>query len=416
MKNDSPNRLTRVIAGILTALFIPVIFAGGIYGLVTHWDDIVQSVRFSKSRGYLEDPDDVSFFSMTKARIQSLQTALGDSVALKDELGHINASFQYALGKELAVAGSWQLLKLPGDQLYALSQRETLADEAQEVADFYIQVKDRAPFLFAYVNPQFYDGSVTLPEGYRPLDTSDALADEVLQIVRDAGATVLDSREFLGAFGLSDDEAFYKTDMHWTARAALRTAQYYAEQINDLTGAHLDASRLDESQMNIETYEDLFLGEYGQHVGAANSGLDDIVVFTPKYETDLSRTTTEKNWTTTEASGSFDEAVLKREKLEPDANGISLRAYADYGLVEKLEVIENHGDCEDMTILIFRDSYTAPVGSFLSLLAKKVVMVDMRGWDRTAESFVDEYNPDVILFAYSCQMFEDHGYDLGVGK
>ena len=42
-----------------------------------------------------------------------------------------------------------------------------------------------------------------------------------------------------------------------------------------------------------------------------------------------------------------------------------------------------------MTILIFRDSYTAPVGSFLSLLAKKVVMVDMRGWDRTAESFVE---------------------------
>ena len=168
--------------------------------------------------------------------------------------------------------------------------------------------------------------------------------------------------------------------------------------------------------MNVETYENLFLGEYGQQVGAANSGLDDVVVFTPKYETSLSRTTTEKDWSITEVSGSFGEAVLKREKLEPEADGISLRAYAAYGLVEKLEVIENHGDCEDMTILIFRDSYTAPVGSFLSLLAKKVVMVDMRGWDCTAESFVEEYDPDVILFAYSRQMFEDHGYDLGVEK
>lgn len=416
MKKESPSRLTRVIAAVLTALFIPTIFAGGVYGLATHWDDVLHSLRFSKSRSYLENPDDTSFFAMTRARIQSLQAALGDSVALKDQLGHINASFQYGLGKELVVAGSWQLLKLPGGQLYALSQRETLADEAQEAADFYEQVKDRAPFLFAYVNPQFYEGSVQLPEGYRPLDTSDALADEVLGIIRQTGAPALDSREFLGTFGLTDDEAFYRTDMHWTNRAALRAAQYYAGQINDLTGSSLDSSRLDEDQMNVETYENLFLGEYGQQVGAANSGLDDVVVFTPKYETSLSRTTTEKDWSITEVSGSFGEAVLKREKLEPEADGISLRAYAAYGLVEKLEVIENHGDCEDMTILIYRDSYTAPVGSFLSLLAKKVVMVDMRGWDRTAESFVEEYDPDVILFAYSRQMFEDHGYDLGVEK
>ena len=155
MKKESPSRLTRVIAAVLTALFIPAIFAGGVYGLATSWDDVLHSLRFSKSRSYLENPDDTSFFAMTKARIQSLQAALGESVALKDQMGHINASFQYALKKEQVVAGSWQLLKLPGGQLYALSQRETLADEAQEAADFYEQVKDRTPFLFADVNPQF---------------------------------------------------------------------------------------------------------------------------------------------------------------------------------------------------------------------------------------------------------------------
>ena len=58
------------------------------------------------------------------------------------------------------------------------------------------------------------------------------------------------------------------------------------------------------------------------------------------------------------------------------------------------------------------------MGSFLSLLAKKVVMVDMRrlGSAFRRWSFVEEYDPDVILFAYSRQMFEDHGYDLGVEK
>ncbi len=47
-----------MIAAVLTALFIPTIFAGGVYGLATHWDDVLHSLRFSKSRGYLENPDD----------------------------------------------------------------------------------------------------------------------------------------------------------------------------------------------------------------------------------------------------------------------------------------------------------------------------------------------------------------------
>ena len=77
MKKESPSRLTRVIAAVLTALFIPAIFAGGVYGLATHWDDVLHSLRFSKSRSYLENPDDTSFFAMTKARIQSLAGGAG---------------------------------------------------------------------------------------------------------------------------------------------------------------------------------------------------------------------------------------------------------------------------------------------------------------------------------------------------
>ena len=65
-----------------------------------------------------------------------------------------------------------------------------------------------------------------------------------------------------------------------------------------------------------------------------------------------------------------------------------------------------------MTILIFRDSYTAPIGSFLSLLAKNVIMVDMRGVEKSAMELVDEYDPDMIVFSYSRQMLEDHHYSL----
>ena len=63
---------------------------------------------------------------------------------------------------------------------------------------------------------------------------------------------------------------------------------------------------------------------------------------------------------------------------------------------------------------MFKDSYSAPIGSFLSLLARRVVMVDMRTTDLSAMDYVNEVNPDIIIFSFSRQMYEDHHYDLGV--
>ena len=100
---------------------------------------------------------------------------------------------------------------------------------------------------------------------------------------------------------------------------------------------------------------------------------------------------------------------------EPD--GTNIRGYVGYGLVEGLEEITNRtGDCADLTLLIFRDSYTAPIGSSLSLMVKNVVMVDMRKMDGiSAMELVEQYDPDMVIFSYSRQMFEDHRYDLGSG-
>lgn len=413
--NSQPSRAQRIIALVLTLMFVPAIFAGGIYGMIHGWSDIAESIRFYKAKTYLTDPDDVSFFPMTSARISSLQTALGDSIPLKENLGYINAEFQNALGKDLIMAGSEQLLQLDDGQIYALSTRETLAAEAQEVVAFYEQVKDRVPFLFAYIHPQFYEGSMTLPEGYEALDTGDALADEVLSIVREAGIEALDSREFFSESGYTDADLQLKTDMHWTTLAGILTAQIYAEEIERMTGVELDVSKIQLDQFETEKHEKLFLGEYGQQIGARLSGLDDITLYWPKYETQFVRHTVKRDHTEQDASGSFQEAIIKWDALDSEPDGSNIRGYTAYGLIERLEEITNLGECADMTVLMFRDSYTAPVGSFLSLLVKNVVMVDMRTSEMTAQEYVDQYDPDIVIFTHSRQMYEDHGYDLGTG-
>lgn len=424
-KKTAPNpntskgtKIQRIVASVLTIAFIPLIFAFGIYGLVSNPEELVDSLRYSHARSYLaSDEEGTKFFPMLKARIQSLENTLGETVPLSSELGYLNASFQYALGKRMVTQGDQMLLSLPDGQIYNMTTRQSLAAEAEEVVGFYEQLDGSVPFLFAYINPQFYTGSIEMPAGYDVIDTGDELADQVLGIVRDAGIPALDSRDFFADSGYTDNDLYLKTDMHWTTLAALLATRIYAEQIEQMTGVALDTSKIDLDQFETVVYPDLFLGEYGQQLGECNTGLDDITFYLPTYETDFVRDSIEEDGTPEHAEGDFSEAVVKWDALDNEPDGTNIRGYVGYGLVEGLEEITNRtGDCADLTLLIFRDSYTAPIGSFLSLMVKNVVMVDMRKMDGvSAMELVEQYDPDMVIFSYSRQMFEDHRYDLGSG-
>ena len=424
-KKTAPNpntskgtKIQRIVASVLTVAFIPLIFAFGIYGLVSNPEELVDSLRYSHARSYLaSDEEGTKFFPMLKAHIQSLENTLGETVPLSSELGYLNASFQYALGKRMVTQGDQMLLSLPDGQIYNMTTRQSLAAEAEEVVGFYEQLDGSVPFLFAYINPQFYTGSIEMPAGYDVIDTGDELADQVLGIVREAGIPALDSRDFFADSGYTDNDLYLKTDMHWTTLAALLATRIYAEQIEQMTGVELDTSKIDLDQFETVVYPDLFLGEYGQQLGECNTGLDDITFYLPTYETDFVRDSIEEDGTPEHAEGEFGEAVVKWDALDNEPDGTNIRGYVGYGLVEGLEEITNRtDDCADLTLLIFRDSYTAPIGSFLSLMVKNVVMVDMRKMDGiSAMELVEQYDPDMVIFSYSRQMFEDHRYDLGSG-
>ncbi len=412
---EKTTKTQRVIAIVLTIVFIPMIAVGGIYGAISNSWEIGKSIRFSYAKSYLTNKENPAFFEMTLARIQSLESELGEGIPLKDELGYFNASFQYALGKKAVLQGNEQIVSLEHNQLYALTTTQSLQDQADEVVRFYEKVKDRAPFLFAYIHPQFYEGGDPLPEEYAAVDTGDRLADQVLDTLRAAGVETIDSREFFVDYPqYTVDDIQLKTDMHWTSLAALLAAQTYVREINALTGANLDASKLDVDQFETQTYENLFLGEYGQQVGEVNSGLDDITLYWPRQDSTFTRNTINRDGTEESAHGGFCDAIIHWDAFHTEPDGTNISAYVAYGLIERYEELINEGDCEDMTILIFRDSYTAPIGSFLSLLVKRVVMVDMRTADFSAEEYVNQVDPDMIIFSFSRQMYEDHHYSLGV--
>ncbi len=409
------NRVQTAVAWVLTALFLLTVTGFGVYGVLKNPMGVVNSVRYHKAKNFLANPEDTGFFPMTQARILSLQDRLGRNLPFSDEMNVLNATFQYALGKDMVVKGSEQVIRLPNDQLYYITTRKSLAKEAQDVVDLYNYVDGEIPFLYSFVHPGFFNGGQQLPAGYDVMDTSDELGDEILSIIGGAGIPTLDSRTFFEDTGLTSDDLMLKTDKHWTTRAALLATQIYAEEINRLTGANLDVSRLDLDQFDTQVYEDLFFGDFGRLVGLNNAPLEDITIYTPKYETSLTRHSEHRTGDIEDESGDFYQAIVRDHTLEyGTAQDPNETAYTAYGLIEAFETIENHGECEDMTILVLRDSYSEPICSFLSLLAKNVVSADLRYCEKSAVELIDEYQPDMIIVSYSRLMFEDHTYNFGL--
>jgi hypothetical protein len=395
--DEKITRLSRVVDAILAAFLIALIFAFSFKTIYPHFKALYNSTRLmSRLEGYL--PDDYDALDLLSARIQSFEKTFGEKLWHQEELSKINAGIQISLGKNMITTGEASMVKLPTGDLYDIQMPIDITDRLDEIVRFAAQLD--VPFTYVYEHPTNY-GDDKLTGGYAQLDWGEELGDQIVSTLRDAGVEVIDSRAALE--GIPSSELVLRTDQHWTPFAALNVARVVA---NDLG---LDASMLDPEAFESETFPEKFLGKYGQRIGASRVVPDDFTVYWPGYETNISRYTIKVNGVVEEASGSFHDAVIKWENLEGE--GWNMLAYRALGLTETFEHFHNDA-APDISILVYKDSYGSPIGSYLSLVARDVYLVDMRQTDRDALEFVEELQPDKIVMAYSRQMVVLHEYRL----
>ena len=405
----APKKLQRITAAALTALFLGFIYLALGATLATRSQDLIKSVQMDKSmRDTL--PENAGALDRLAARINGFTGGIADTMWLKTELGYVNSAFQYGLGKRMINTGSQNMLTLNTGHLYDLNDYRDLSAGAAGIAALRETTLAGVPFLFVYEHPTLYDEAM-MPAAYAPLDHAGQMADEVVSALRASGVRVLDSRDVLPNSGHALNDLLMVTDQHWSTLAAIAMGQAIAGEVNAMTGASLDASRLDLQNLNTLTHEKLFLGKYGQRVGTAFVDPDDIVEYWPKEDVRIRRTT-KRVKSVEEAEGPFREAVTRSDRLEPDPGKTwNTLAYTVYGQVEAYSIYENPS-APDFTLLLLKDSYSAPIGTFMSLMARRVVCVDLRRDVEPLETWLEQYNPDAVVMAYSLQMLRDDDYDF----
>lgn len=391
---------------LVVVLFIAMIFIGCIGTVASYPHKLYDSVtKHSITDQYMGDNPTV--FERVKARFLSFENTVNSYLFGRDAGLTVNIALQNAIGKEILQFGADRMVTLNTGHLYDIVNETDVSVELNKVIEAKNTLFADIPMVYVYAQSTLYDEAM-LPEGVKMLDHNMALADEIVATLKDAGVEVIDSREVLKDCGYPMEELLLYSDQHWSSKAALVMAQEVAANLQ-AKGLPVQAENLAMDQMNTKTYEDSFLGKYGQRIGAGNTRLDDMTAFWPVYDTDIHRHTRWSAETREEADGRFEESVVRWEEFEDDADcDYSTRGYMAYGLTEPEELFTNNLLPEGR-ILIVKDSFGASVSSFLSLTAHEVWGVDLRHTDRTLEEVVAELQPDAVVYIYSQQMLRDFG-------
>lgn len=259
-------------------------------------------------------------------------------------------------------------------------------------------------------------------EGYYGLPYNDytEVAGDFAAWLRYYKVPLLDLETLCETNGLTQQEAFFRTDHHWTPRAAFEGYKNILQWMEQSFGVSLDpdGKLKDLAQYEQVTLPGYMLGSQGRETGLIYAGgTEDYTVIYSKTpgEYSLKRGMTGEYKT---YQGSFKDALLDLEEngpgLENVYNGKAERVYLHNGVDEYVSIRNLEMD-SGPKILLLRDSYATPVGAFL---AQSFSQVDMLWTLQTDEEklskFLEENHYDYVLLALYPENLSGQAFPFGM--
>lgn len=251
------------------------------------------------------------------------------------------------------------------------------ADELKRVTDIFRE--KGIEFLYVATPYAVSKFDNQLPKGYTEYTNSDI--DYFLNALHDANIDYLDIREEMYKDGINQYNLWYKTDHHWTTEGGFYAFRKIVDYISAKTDIYIDGVILDEKSYEKRIYSGWHLGSYGQRTGKYYAGIDDFVLYEPKFDTSFG----DENQTFCETM--YDYNFLK------DRNNKSRYTY-DFTLEKSLNNNVNNLSMNNKTVLFLSDSMGKAVMPFLSLAFKNTAFGEVR---LVTEKYLNDYKPDIII-------------------
>lgn len=181
---------------------------------------------------------------------------------------------------------------------------------------------------------------------------------------------------------------YYKTDHHWTTKAAF----YAYEKLSESMGF----SSYPKEDFDIEEITDSFYGSLYSKGGVRHIKGDNIELYYPKFYSEVKVKYIEEN---KETNTFYDmENINKKDKYAVFFNG-------NHPLIK----ISSDAKEKD-NLLVLKDSYANCLLPFLSLHYKNIYVVDLRYYDQDLKKLINENNIKEMVFLYNVKTFSENNF------
>lgn len=397
--------MNKISKTVITVLMFAIILLGTKEYASLNW--FIKPVAWQILYGYSnnEVPADAGINEKIKSVTAKIESIFADTEQ-KYTYITINGLVHKIMGKNIVndADASNTVYKLKNGHLTFTNPKVDTEDTAKQIIKLkkftdtagcdliYIQ----APYKISKYNPM-------LPVGVE--DYTNENADTFLEALKENNVDCLDLREEMYKQGIDSYDYFFKTDHHWTPEGGFWANKTITKYLSDKYDFDIDEKILDINNYSIEIHENLFLGALGRRVGKYYNGMDDFAVIKPKFETELSVYSLNKD---IDISGDFEQIFLDYSKLE-QGNIFTSDPYSFYAKKNGGNIIKNHQSPNNQKILLVRDSFSAVVSPFLSLNCAELKIIDLRGDHSLAlTDYILQYNPDIVMIMYNPNMVGDN--------
>lgn len=394
--------MRQAVNRILAVILILTIFTIGSVTMVSRARELGYAALVSYTL-YLKPEG--SWYNGINARIQSLNNAININLFGKEFFQKFNANMQLLMGKQTINYGPQTMVKLTTGQLYDIQSDVDVSSDIKKMADLSAVLKEKnIPMLYVYMHSELYEDGM-LPEGVK--DYNNKVADDIVNQLRGAGIRTIDSRDVKDDYSLTLDECVYRTDNHCAMPLNFAVYSQIIKDLNEMADFDLDESKGDIANYDIETIVGAHRASVGQRLPELVEP-DDFALITPKYDTFIRRSISSSDGFV-DTEGTFRDAVLNLDildelKAEPTAN-----LYDIYGHHTEAVYFEND-DAPDHRVLVIKDSFGTPTATLLSLSVRNELAIDLRKTQRSAESYIDEYQPEAVIIIHCQEMMRGNNY------
>ena len=281
----------------------------------------------------------------------------------------------------------------------------TLKTEVEQLTKLYNKQKEKnKDFLFVLAPSQVSKYEDLIPEEIKKKEYTNYNGDKLIEGLKENNIPYIDLREELHKEGITQAEAFFKTDHHWNIETGFWAYTKIIDRLlEDKTISKVDKEFLDLKNYTIEIKKNLFLGSSGKRVGKYYAGVDDFPVITPKKDFNFEVELVEEN---IKKQGKFEEVLCDVNKLKKDY--FNSGQYGYYTVKDNQRNIINKDALEEKKVLLIGDSFSNIPLPFLSLNFVNVHKIAMKNFKENFEQYYNEYDPDIVILLFG----ERH---IGVG-